>query len=273
MISKAIVPAAGLGTRLLPATKEQPKEMLPVFSRVNGQAVLKPILQVVYENIYNSGVREFCFITGRTKRAIEDHFTPHNDFLDSLKNNKDALESFYTMLNESRIFWINQYEPKGFGHAVMQAKNFAGSSDVLIHAGDTLIISDENHLKRLYEAHDRHGGDVTLSVESVPDPRKYGIVIGEKIGSGVYRASQLIEKPAQPQSNLAITGMYVCDPMIFKALEKTRPDKNNEIQLTDAIQLMVDWGMNIIAVEMQSGEKRIDIGTVDSYKEALNEVL
>jgi UTP--glucose-1-phosphate uridylyltransferase len=266
MIHKAIIPAAGLGTRLLPATKEQPKEMLPVFSRVNSEVVVKPILQVVFEKVYNSGIREFCFITGKTKRAIEDHFLPNT-------NSKECLQPFNNMLLNSKLFWVNQHEPKGFGHAVLQAKNFAGNDDVLVHAGDTLTLTQEDDLQRLFRYHEKYNADVTLIVEKVPDARRYGIIIGQLLEDKVYKVQQLIEKPPEPPSNLAITAMYIFKPIIFKALEKTKPDAGNEIQLTDAIQMLVNWGMDVIAVEMHEGEKRIDIGTAETYKDALEEVM
>jgi len=146
MLNKAIVPAAGLGTRLTPATKEQPKEMLPVFTKAaNGQICLKPLVQMIYEHLYDFGLIEFCFIIGRGKRAIEDHFTQDYGYVNMLKDKgKDTsaldLESFYDKLEKSKIVWVNQPEPKGFGDAVLRAKPFVGDEEFLVHAGDTYII-------------------------------------------------------------------------------------------------------------------------------------
>ena len=155
MLKKAVIPAAGLGTRLLPITKELPKEMLPIVALMkNGQPCLKPMLQAIFEQLYEVGFREFAFIVGRGKRAIEDHFSPDEDFIRYLKNKnkKDIaqeLQEFYNKINDSNLVFINQPKPKGFGDAVARASLFTGNEKFLMQAGDDLIISkNSNHLKR-----------------------------------------------------------------------------------------------------------------------------
>jgi UTP--glucose-1-phosphate uridylyltransferase len=146
MMNSAVVAAAGLGTRLLSATKEQPKEMLPVFASTDGIVCVKPIIQEIFEQLFDVGVRRFFFIVGKGKRAIEDHFTPDREFIDRLGvhgNNNQAshLDAFYRRIDASMIVWVNQPEPKGFGDAVLQAKHLMTEEPFLLHAGDTIIKS------------------------------------------------------------------------------------------------------------------------------------
>jgi len=277
LIRKVVIPAAGLGTRLFPATKEQPKEMLPIFSRSsNGEVSIKPILQLVFEQLYGVGFREFCFVVGREKRAIEDHFTPDSNCLTLLnksrKNNQATdLESFYLKLKTSTLIWVNQPEPKGFGDAVLTAQSFVQNEPCLVHAGDTYIISNTaNHLKQLIMAYERYNADVAFIVQEVENPKQYGVVDAEEIEKGVYQVKAAIEKPERPPSNLAIMAIYIFDPVIFKALEKTMPGRGGEIQLTDAIQKLVDWKLNVYAVSLSPHDVRLDIGTPETYWEALS---
>jgi len=281
MIKKAIIPAAGMGTRLLPATKEQPKEMLPILIKSeNGKIVLKPMLQAIFEHLFNLGIREFCFITGKTKRAIENHFTSDSTFLETNKNlesvkNRDGLEdllNFYNMLKESTIFWVNQPAPKGFGDAVLTAKNFIRDENFLVFAGDDYIISSQNnYYKRLLRIHGE-GAAATIIVTKVKDPTNYGVIEADLIRPLTYRVKSIIEKPKDPPSNLAVVAVYLFNPIIFDALEKTPFDKGGEKQLTDAIQLLIDWGLKVYAVGLSSREFRVDIGTVESYYETLTKL-
>lgn len=277
MIRKIVIPAAGLGTRLFPATKEQPKEMLPIFSRSsNGDISIKPLLQLVFEQLYEVGFREFCFVVGREKRAIEDHFTPDSNCLTLLnnrrKNNQATdLESFYLKLKTSTLIWVNQHEPKGFGDAVLTAQPFVQNEPCLVHAGDTYIISNNaNHLKKLIMAYKRYNADVAFIVQEIENPRQYGVIDAEEIEKGIYRVKAAIEKPEKPPSNLAIMAIYIFNPVIFKALKKTAPGKGGEIQLTDAIQKLIDWKLNVYAVLLSSNAVRLDIGTPETYWEALS---
>jgi len=276
MIRKVVIPAAGIGTRLLPATKEMPKEMLPIFTKGNnGKVCLKPILQAVFEQLYDNGLREFCFIVGRGKRAIGDHFASDNGFVKILKKgNKDdlaiELEEFYEKIGDSSIVFVNQPEPKGFGDSVLRAKPFVGE-DFLVHAGDTCIISPKRrHLSRLVNIHQSHMADATFLVQEVENPRQYGVMEGKETDRNVYTVGSVTEKPDNPLTNLAIMPIYVFNPVIFKALEVTQPGRGDEIQLTDGIQMLIDWGHKVMAVKLEEDEVKLDIGNPESCWEALS---
>ena len=208
-ISKVVIPAAGIGTRLLPTTKEQPKEMLPIFSKSNHNGLaVKPILQVIFEQLYEFGLRDFYFIVGRTKRAIEDHFTPDFEYVDRLsKNGKTKqvrdLKEYYHKLEHSKLVWINQPSPKGFGHSVLLSKNLIGDNQFLVHAGDTVILSPKNrHLTSLLRQKSSDKDDCRLLVKKVEDPRQFGVIEGKKLKNNLIRVTGLEEKPTKPKTNL-----------------------------------------------------------------------
>jgi UTP--glucose-1-phosphate uridylyltransferase len=274
MITKAIIPAAGLGTRLLPATKEQPKEMLPILVKNgSGTLFLKPFLQIVFEQLYGSGFREMCFIVGRGKRSIEDHFTIDDSFVDFLKSkNKveylNEMSSFYEKVRNCTIAFANQPEPLGFADAVKHGRFFSGNDNFLVHAGDDLVISNANYIERLTSVFEKHQADAVFFVERVQDPRKYGVVTGKKIEKGVYQLNQIVEKPKRPVSKLAIVAIYVFSSKLFDAIEDVRPGVNNELQLSDAIQLLIEQRNAVYAVELGPRERRIEVGDPNSYKEA-----
>lgn len=277
MIRKVIVPAAGLGTRLFPATKEQPKEMLPIFSTsIAAEPLVKPVVQMVFEQLYDAGLREFCYVVGRGKRGIEDHFTPDINCIRNLegmgKNGQATdLEEFYNKLETSTIMWVNQPQPKGFGNAVLMAQPFVQSERCLVHAGDSLIMSKEmGYLKRLIDVYERFNADAAFIVLEIENPTQYGIVEGIEIEDNVIKVEALSEKPEKPKTNLAIMAMYAFHPIIFKALEATQPGKNGEIQLTDAIQKLVDWGQKVYAVKLDNEHTHLDIGSPERYWEALS---
>jgi UTP--glucose-1-phosphate uridylyltransferase len=276
-LRKAVIPAAGLGTRLLPVTKEQPKEMLPVFARgKSGELCLKPIVQLVFEQLYQVGFREFCFIVGRGKRAIEDHFTPDFSYISTLdsrgKNGvAEDLEAFYKMVESSTLVWINQPQPRGFGDAVLKVKAFVGGEGFLVHAGDSYFLSkNADHLRRLQKTADELKADASFLVQEVEDPRRYGVVVGERFSDGIVKVKRLVEKPEKPQSNLAIMPVYVFHSMILKALEGTAVGHGGEVQLTDGIQNMIDRGLNVYGIMIGPDELRLDIGSPDSYWKAQN---
>jgi len=275
-IDKVVIPAAGLGTRLLSATKEQPKEMLPVFAQdPRGALCLKPLVQLIFEQLFDFGVRKFYFVVGRGKRAIEDHFTPDREFIQHLNShgrNSQAtgLDSFYREIQMSTIVWVNQPEPKGFGHAVLQAEHLVGDNPFLVHAGDTYIISKtRNILERLMEEHVNGPADVTLALQEVSDPRQYGVAEIRQAEEGRLIVNSVVEKPAEPTSKLAIMPLYIFNTAIFKALKVTSPDHSGEIQLTDAIQKLIDSGHRVQAIRLHMDDIRLDIGTPETYWEAL----
>ena len=263
MIRKAVITAAGSGTRLLPFTKEMPKEMLPYCARAqDGHLILKPILQVVYESLYGHGCREFCFVVGRGKRSIEDYFLVDDSAQYSAN---DDLQDFYKRIRSSRIAYVQQPQPRGFGDAVLQANLFAEKDNFVLHAGDDMILSPNNdHLRRLEDAFFSHDADIALLVDSVENPKQYGVVEGRDIGKGLVMVENLEEKPRRPKTNLAVIATYIFKPSIFFELENTKPDKSGEIQLTDAIKSLIAKG-KCIAVKLKDGERRIDVGTPESY--------
>jgi UTP--glucose-1-phosphate uridylyltransferase len=276
VVRKVIIPAAGLGTRLFPATKEQPKEMLPIFARsTNGSMLVKPVVQLVFEQLHDAGLREFCFVVGRGKRGIEDHFTPDMNCIKNLaemgKNGQATdLEEFYEKLNTSTSMWVNQPEAKGFGNAVLMAHPFVQNESCLVHAGDSCIISKNmDYIKKLLDTFEKFNADAAFLMLEIENPKQYGIVEGEEVEPGIIRVKAVAEKPEKPKTNLAIMAMYVFHPVIFKALEATKPGKNGEIQLTDAIQKLVDWGLKVYAVKLDKNYSHLDIGSPERYWEAL----
>ena len=275
MIKKAVIPAAGRGTRMLPATKETPKEMLPIFGAGSmGEVCVKPLLQLIFEQLFETQVREFCFIVGKGKGSIINHFTSDGDILESLnsKGNRDIaqeLAGFYEKLQAVSVNFVSQPETKGFGDAVLRAEPFVNES-FMVHAGDSLILSKGNaHLKRMTEVHDRYQCDATFLVQEVEDARPFGIVEGTEIERGVISVTKVLEKPKYPTSNLAITALYVFTPEIFSVLKSVSEGVGGELQLTDGIQKLIEKGSKVLAVKLDSDEYWLDIGTPYSFWEAL----
>ena len=271
-----MIPAAGLGTRLFPATKEQPKEMLPIFVNSSNTGILvKPVVQLVFEQLYTAGFREFCFIVGRGKKVIADHFTPDVNCIENLEGCGKTgqaldLERFYEKLRTSTIMWVNQPEPKGFGNAVLMAKPFVQNEECFVHAGDSCIVSEHmDYITRLLRAYGRLGADAAFIALEIENPQQYGIIEGTEVEAGVIKVRKVIEKPEKPLSNLAIMAMYNFKPVIFKALEATDPGRNGEIQLTDAIQKLIDWGLKVYAIKLDKGYSHLDIGSPERYWKAL----
>jgi len=277
MIRKAVITTAGEGTRMLPATKEQPKEMLPLFARnKNGNVCLKPLLQIVFEQLYNVGVTDFCFITGRGKRSIEEHFTQDYPYLEGLRRRgkielADELERFYQMLDRANIIWKYQPVPRGFGDAVALSEPFVQGDAFLVCAGDTYIQSrDDNHLKRLISAFEKYNPAAIFLTVGVEDPRMYGVVEGDVTDDAMnIKVKKVLEKPEEPPSNLAILPVYIFKSLIFRALEKTGYGKGDEKQLTDGIEKLIEWGFEVYAIKLNADDKRLDIGTPKFYAEAL----
>jgi UTP--glucose-1-phosphate uridylyltransferase len=276
VVKKVIIPAAGLGTRLFPVTKEQPKEMLPIFcGGLNGNSVVKPVLQIVFEQLHNAGLREFCYVVGRGKRTIEDHFTPDYNCIKMLNDSgrnwqADDLQEFYSKIINSRTMWVNQPASIGFGNAVLLAQPFVQNERCLVHAGDSLVISrNMDYIKRLINTFKSLRAEAAFIALEVENPFQYGIVDGDEVEPGVIRVKSVVEKPDKPSSNLAIMAMYVFEPVIFEALQALKPGCNGEIQLTDAIQKLVDWGNKVYAIKFDKNYSHLDVGNPDRYWQAL----
>ena len=234
-VRKVVIPAAGLGTRFLPITKAQPKEMLPVVD--------KPVIQYVVEEAVKSGIDDIIIITGRNKRAIEDHFDRSIEFEDKFGNNTtDSASIALRDLSEiPNIHYIRQREPRGLGDAILLAEKHCNDEPFVVLLGDTITIapSDEKTCTRqMIEAYDRYHQSVIV-IEKVPDYKisDYGIIDGEEIDEGAYQIRNIIEKPAlmDAPSDLGAIGCYLFTPEIFNCLRQTRPGKGGEFQLTDAI--------------------------------------
>jgi UTP--glucose-1-phosphate uridylyltransferase len=230
-IKKAILPAAGLGTRFLPATKASPKEMLPIVD--------KPQIQYAVEEAIDCGIEEFIIITGKTKRAIEDHFDSSYRLEEKLKNSgKDKILEELNKLNEINIAYIRQRAPLGLGHAILCAKPFINDEPFIVILSDDVIDPDYPLLKKMIKAYEELDCPI-IALEAVPkeETHRYGIIDGTKEGD-VYKINDLVEKP-QPQeapSNLAIIGRYILTPDIFRILERQTPGAGGEIQLTDGLK-------------------------------------
>jgi len=273
MTMRAIVTAAGLGTRLLPYSKEIPKEMSPIFTGNSlNEPSVKPILQAIFEQLYDFGLRDFIIVVGRGKRSIEDHFTPDSSFINLLSDKGKTckeLADFYDKVNSSNMSFVNQPEPRGFGDAVLRAKPYVRGV-TLVHAGDTYIISKKNgHLKRLVEKFNEHEADAAILFQEVEDPRQYGVALTETSPDGALIVKKVVEKPEKPISKLAIMPVYIFTEKIFEELEKVKPGKGGELQLTDAIQLLLDNGYKVVGTQLTKNEIRLDIGTPTTLIEAL----
>ena len=269
----AVITAGGIGTRLLPFSKEIPKEMCPILTKDSSDNILvKPIIQAIFEQLYDCGIRDFFTVVGRGKRAIEDHFTPDQGFLEILKSRgkkTDVLDCYYKKLSMSNIVFIMQPQPLGFGDAVLKTKRRL-LGEFLVHAGDTYIISeDDSYLSRLKAAHAVYNADVTVLLKEVSNPRHYGVVVGEELSEGIVRIEKAIEKPELLVSKLAIMPAYIFNHSIFDALENTPPGKGGEIQLTDAIQLLISQGRKVLGVQLTPQDIMLDIGTPETLIEAL----
>lgn len=273
---KCILTVAGLGTRLLPLTKDLPKEMLPIYSKSKeGELILKPILQVIFESLYDYKIRDFCFIVGRTKRSVEEHFTPDVDLIKYLKKEKKIklakiLDDYFKKLEKSNIVFMFQPKPVGFGNAIEYGKKFAEKDYFLLHAGDDIVISENNnHLKRLESAFKKHNAEIAFLIEEVDNPTQYGVVNGPFLENGVMEIKEMQEKPKKPKSKYAIIAIYIFNPSIFGYLSTAKKRLNPEKQLAEAFNLAMKNKAKIIGVLLKNEEKRIDIGTPESYANVL----
>lgn len=272
MIKSAIIAAAGRGTRLMPSTKETPKEMLPIVD--NGQ--VKPILHLIIDQIANAGINKMFVITGREKRAIEDHFTQNYSVLEQLTD-KDilaAIEGFYKTLSIVRLSYINQPRPEGFGAAAYLGKEYVSHEDSFyMTSGDSIIYSLKNgpsndFIKRLMDAHEKTDADATIAVFETDTPKRYGIAVTEPGDGETFNVKQVVEKPDEPPSNLAICGKYIFKPTIFNALEKIGVGVGGEKQLTDAIEWLIENGGKVTAIKLKPDEIYMDVGNPKTYIEA-----
>ncbi|UCE74891.1 MAG: UTP--glucose-1-phosphate uridylyltransferase GalU [Methanomassiliicoccales archaeon] len=259
---KVVIPAAGLGTRLLPATKAQPKEMLPVVD--------KPAIQYVVEEAVASGIKDILIITGRGKRAIEDHFdrSVELEYILEKSGKSRELDEIRRISDMDNIYYIRQKEQLGLGHAVLCAKDHINDESFAVMLGDDLIISDTPGIKQLLDMYKKLSCSV-IAVERVPQEmvHRYGVIKGKQVESGLYEIEDIIEKPSKEAapSNIAAIGRYVFTPHIFECLEKTDPGVGGEIQLTDGIKRLLSKEK---AYAYEFSGRRYDIGTKEDWIKA-----
>jgi UTP--glucose-1-phosphate uridylyltransferase len=267
VIRSAIVPVAGYGTRLLPATKSQPKEMLTVAR--------KPIVQYVAEELVANGLSQILFVTSRNKTSIENHFDSDPELMRMLKeaNKSDLLDGEL----QAQFFYTRQRVQRGLGDAILCGENFAGEQPFVVALGDSIVglNAKSGAVSRMVELFETKHASCVIAVEEVPaeETMNYGIIRADNPESGYYRVLNLVEKPkpGSAPSNLAIAGRYVFSPLVFDLIRRVHPDQRGEIQLTDAIQHMCEEGKRVLAVKLPANEKRYDIGNFPSYFETFVE--
>lgn len=268
-VRKAVIPVAGPGTRLLPATKSQPKEMLPV-----GR---KPTVQYVVEEMAQAGISQILFVTGRKKTSIEDHFDRDPELERRLADSGDELASELDTTSGLKFFYTRQSVQAGNADAVRQAEQFVGDEPFVVAFGDTIIRSEgrQTLLQRLIQAHLQNGAACTLSVEEVSpeDVHRYGVVRpapGADTTGGPFPIADAVEKPDQASapSNLVIAPRYVFNRAIFDAIAATLPGRGGELWLTDSIRILIRQGLPVQALRLLPQERRYDIGTFETYFKA-----
>ncbi len=270
-LNLAVVPVAGRGTRLLPLTKSQPKEMLPV-----GR---KPVVQYVVEELARCGVGRLLFITGPGKAAIENHFDIDAELVDHLRETgkEELLEELAFEREDVEYFYTRQRRQLGLGHAVLCAQPVVGQQPFVVALGDSIIglHAQSNVVRIMIDEFENRKADAVIAFECVPPPEviHYGIAKPRQNGAEVFELDDLIEKPdvAEAPSNLAVAARYVFSPVIFDYLRRTPPGKGDEIQLTDAVRLLLRDGGRVLGVSLPENEKRFDIGNFESYFEAFVE--
>ena len=265
MIKKCLFPAAGYGTRFLPATKAIPKEMLPILN--------KPLLQYGVEEALSAGITNMAIVTGRGKRSIEDHFDNSFELESQLSgtNKEHYLKDIKNLIKQATFTYTRQREMLGLGHAILTGQSLINNEPFAVLLADDLCdYSDESVLTQMIRVYDKYQCSI-IAIQEVPmnETHKYGIITGKLLEKDIYRVDDMIEKPEEnvAQSNLAIIGRYILTPEIFSILKKINPDKNNEIQVTDALMAQALEG-KVIAYKFRG--KRFDCGSVDGYVKAIN---
>lgn len=278
---KAVIPAAGMGTRFLPMTKNSPKEMLPIID--------KPAIQYVVEEAARSGIEDMVIVTGRGKEIIENHFDIAYELEHVLgsRNDREKLAEIRHIAEIADVFYVRQKIPLGLGHAIYMARKHVGDEPFAVLLGDDIIVSEEPCLKQLMRVHQRYGASV-IAVQEVAreDVSKYGIVAFEEVDDHLFRIKDVVEKPEADEapSRLAVMGRYIFSPEIFDCIARTKPGKNNEIQLADALNLLLEkeevYGYAFTGTRYDLGDKfdwlRINIEMAlqrDEFREKMRELL
>ncbi len=268
-IDLAVVPVAGRGTRLLPLTKSQPKEMLPL-----GR---KPVVQYVVEELAHCGIERLLFITGPGKTAIENHFDIDGELISHLRETgkEELLADLDFEREQVEYFYTRQRRQLGLGHAVQCAQPFVGDQPFVLALGDSVIgpSAKSDVVRRMVQCFEEQNADAVIAFEEVPeaDVVQYGIAKPRSAAGEIFDLADLVEKPSvdEAPSNLAVAARYVCGPRVFEYLAKTKPGKGGEIQLTDALRQLIHEGGRVLGARLQDGECRHDIGNFQSYFRAL----
>lgn len=263
LISKCLFPAAGYGTRFLPATKAIPKEMLPILT--------KPLLQYGVEEAISAGIRSMAIVTGRGKRSIEDHFDNSFELESQLRgtSKEHLLSEIKQIIDQTTFTYVRQKQMLGLGHAILAGKPLIGNEPFAVILADDLCDRDKDGvLSQMIQIFKKYKCSI-IAIDEVPnsEAHKYGIISGSKLGDRIFRVKNMVEKPKNPTSNMAIIGRYILTPDIFEIIEKVMPDKNGEIQITDALLQQAKEG-RVIAYQFKG--KRFDCGGVKGYLEAIN---
>ena len=270
-VQLAVVPVAGRGTRLLPLTKSQPKEMLPI-----GR---KPVVQYVVEELAANGIKRLLFVTGPGKTAIENHFDIDAELIEHLRHSgkEELLAELAFERADLEYFYTRQRRQLGLGHAVLCARPVVGDQALVVALGDSIVGHDppSNIVARMIEHFERSGADAVVAFEQVAaeEVSQYGIALPGATSGDVFELADLIEKPSpnEAPSRLAVAARYVFSPRIFEYLERTRPGKGGEIQLTDAVRAMIADGRKAYGLRLAPNERRFDIGNFESYFLAFTE--
>jgi len=263
VINKCLFPAAGYGTRFLPATKAMPKEMLPVG--------IKPLIQYGVEEAMEAGIRNMAFITGRGKRALEDHFDISYELEHQIKGSskEKMLADIRNIIDACSFSYTRQNEMKGLGHAILTGLPLIGHEPFAVVLADDLCYNEgQGVLSQMVDLYKKHHCTIVATMEvPMEQVHKYGVIEGEQIEEGLYRVRDMVEKPAKEDapSNLAVIGRYILTPGIFEILENTEPGKNGEIQLTDAIMAQAKMG-KVLAYKFKG--HRYDCGSIDGFAQA-----
>ena len=265
MIKKCLFPAAGYGTRFLPATKSMPKEMMPVVN--------KPLIEYGVEEAISAGMTGMCIVTGRGKHSLMDHFDKNYELEDQIQgtNKEDLLDDIRGIIDVAQFTYIRQREMKGLGHAILTGRELVGDEPFAVVLADDLCVNEEKGvLEQMVALYNQFRCSI-VAVEEVPagETHKYGVIAGDEIRDDLFRVTNMVEKPAPgtEPSNLAIIGRYILTPDIFEFIENTAPGKGGEIQITDALLKQAQQGC-VIAYKFKG--KRFDCGSVEGYIDAIN---
>lgn len=280
MLKTAIITTGGLGTRLLTYTKTNPKTMLPLYEKSRDKSqkvVLRPLIEIIFENLYDKKIRRFCFIVGtKTKRSIIDHLSPDYDYIELLKKRDmpsdrrfiKTLNRVYKKIENCEISWISQATPMGFGHALLSAKNFVKNETFLLHTGDAYFPNYDFLIKFIKTHRSSKENIATLVLQKKTNLEGYGIAQLKNV-NGKNLIFNVEEKPKKPKSNLAILPIYIFEPRIFEALKKTPKDLNSELQVTDAIKTLIKWKSIVMGFDYGKNVW-FDIGSLDNYFQSLS---